>query len=98
MRIRAKISFMALEKRMTVEELIYNSIFKSYKEIQHLGFFKQESYEEEIKNDSIFQGLIKGDIKGFFTNIIEFNRENIKGTFVEEKLIKIRENFKEHTV
>ena len=33
MRIRAKISFMALEKRMTIVELIINSIFKSYREI-----------------------------------------------------------------
>ena len=33
MRIRAKISFTALEKRMTVVELIIQTIFKSYQEI-----------------------------------------------------------------
>ena len=33
MRIRAKISFMAFEKRMTIVEIIVNAIFKSYREL-----------------------------------------------------------------
>ena len=39
MKIRAKISFMALEKRMTVVELIIQTIFKSYQEVQRTGIY-----------------------------------------------------------
>lgn len=75
MRIRAKISFMALERRMTIVELMITTIFKSYREIQHMGIYPKESYEQETRHESILQGLIKGEIKGFFRNIIEFNFE-----------------------
>lgn len=63
-----------------------------------MGLFKAESYDEEVKNDSTFQGLIKGEIKGFFRNIVEFNRESIKGTFVEEKLDQLQNELKEDVV
>ena len=33
MRVRAKISFIALEKRMTVLELFINTIYSTYREI-----------------------------------------------------------------
>jgi hypothetical protein len=58
--------------------------------MQKHGLFQVESYEQEIKNDSVLQGLVKGEISGFFKNIVEFNRENIRGTFVEEKLDEMK--------
>jgi hypothetical protein len=58
--------------------------------MQKHGLFQVESYEQEIKNDSVLQGLVKGEISGFFKNIVEFNRESIKGTFVEEKLDEMK--------
>lgn len=45
MRIRAKISFMALERRMTVVELLIETILRSYREIQRMGIYPMESYE-----------------------------------------------------
>ena len=54
MRIRAKISFMALERRMTVVELIIATIMKSYQEVKRMGVYPIESYDQEIKNDSTF--------------------------------------------
>ena len=84
MRIRAKISFMALQRRMTIVELIIHTIMKSYKELNR----NAESYEQELRNDSTFHGLVKGEIKGFFRNIIEFNMEHIRGTHIERNLMK----------
>jgi hypothetical protein len=45
MRIRAKISFMALERRMTVVELIIATIMKSYQEVKRMGVYPIESYD-----------------------------------------------------
>ena len=98
MRIRAKISFMALEKRMTIVELLITEIFKSYQQIQHLGLCTAETYEQEKKNDSVFLGLIRGEIKGFFKNIIEFNIDNVKETFVKERLEILKNKLKDDVV
>jgi hypothetical protein len=71
---------------MTIVELLINAIFKSYKEVKRMNTHSVDSYDQELKNDSVFQGLVNGELKGFFINIIEFNLQSIKGTFVEDKL------------
>lgn len=79
MRIRSKISFMALEKRMTVYELFMTTIKKSYLEFQKLGYYKRKD-NNEIGHDKMFKKLIRGEIKGFFNTIIKINWDQIKGT------------------
>ena len=37
MRVRAKISFIAFQKRLTVHELFITAIMKSHKKLMHLG-------------------------------------------------------------
>ena len=98
MRIRAKISFMALERRLTVVELLIETILKSYQEIQRMGIYPMETYEQEIRQNSTFQGLIKGEIKGFFRNIIQFNIDNVRGTFVEDRMNQAQKEFEAGTV
>jgi hypothetical protein len=46
MRIRAKIAFTALEKRMTVYELFIRTIKNSYLELQKLGYYKGRGIQE----------------------------------------------------
>ena len=42
--------------------------------------------------------MIKGEIKGFFKNIIEFNIDNVRGTHVEENLLKEKGAFQDDLV
>jgi len=40
-RVRAKISFMALTKRMTIVELVVSTIMRVYYELESEGFYPQ---------------------------------------------------------
>ena len=77
---------MALQRRMTIVELLIDTIYQSYRQIERLGIYPKDSYEQERIQDSTFKGLINGEIKGFFRTIIQFNKVHVKGTFVERKL------------
>lgn len=41
---------------------------------------------------------MKGEISGFFKNIVEFNRECIKGTFIEKKLDDMKNRHKDDVI
>ena len=60
-----------------------------------MGVYPVETYDQEVQQDSTFQGLIKGEIKGFFRNIVEFNIDRVRGTFVEDKLNEMKAEFQE---
>ena len=68
MKIRAKISFTALEKRYTILELFCQTILKCYNKLILHGVYEQPSEEqklwdqqvEELLNYSQFRGVIKG--------------------------------------
>ena len=63
-----------------------------------MGIYPVESYDKELKDDYTFQGLIKGEIKGFFRNIVEFNIERVRGTFVEDKINEAKAELLNDTV
>ena len=86
MRVRSKISFMALLQRSTIMELWVTSILNTYSQfglIANMHPGEAEKEEEMIIN---FGKIIKGDMRGFFKNIIQFNQQFIKGTHVEQRL------------
>ena len=56
MKMRAKISFTALQKQMTISELITQQILTSYTEI-HSNLLKYSSQEEEVF-DAIENGAV----------------------------------------
>ena len=56
--MRLKISFMALQKNMTVYELIFNGILKSYKETKGPIRLNQPSFEQV---DQIYSHMLDGD-------------------------------------
>jgi hypothetical protein len=46
----------------------------------------------------VFQGLVKGEISGFFKNIVEFNRDSIRGTFIEKRLDELSNRHKDDVI
>lgn len=56
--MRLKISFMALQKNMTVYELIFNGILKTYKETKGPLRLNQPSFEQV---DEIYSHMLDGD-------------------------------------
>lgn len=68
MTIRAKISFMALEKCMTVVELVVSAILKSYQQLVAQGSI-EVSTAERRKNKEVFFAIIKGE-RGVLKKII----------------------------
>jgi len=55
LRIRAKISFMALKKRQTVTELFVQTILRCYNEQQALGLIRLEDPETMKRRGEMFQ-------------------------------------------
>lgn len=80
MRIRAKISFMAFTRRLTIHELFISTITNCYRKLMMLGDIPQlteERIEAEIK---VYKKLVTKGIRGSFMNICDFNWPNlIKG-------------------
>ena len=60
MKVRAKISFMALQKRMTVVELFADTMLRCYTESVRSGFIEGESVDMEKKQDDLFQQCLAG--------------------------------------
>lgn len=67
MLIRSKISFMALEKRMTIMELFADAIKKSYKQLVQAGHIQQTPRSEMIQ-----KVLAKGR-PGVFVKVVKIN-------------------------
>lgn len=87
MRVRAKISYMAFIRRMTVLELFLVTIKDTYKKLVRLNLIKSSmNSKNEKEQQKLFDNLFNYEISGFFKAIIEFNRESIKGTFIERNL------------
>lgn len=71
MKIRAKISFMALEKSMTIVELIVDSIKRTFYEQAALGH-QQLSFNKLAHHEAIFKALQQGE-KNVLRLIIKMN-------------------------
>lgn len=57
--IRSKISFMALEKCLTIQELFLHAILKTY--LQHVQMNRIKLDENIVKVDRIFKQIISGE-------------------------------------
>lgn len=57
MRVRAKISFMALEKRMTVLELFVVTIKKCYEHLMSVGAIPSISDEDKRRHYDLFKNM-----------------------------------------
>lgn len=73
MKIRAKISFMALQKCMTVAELILDAIKRTYYEQASFGTQKL-SFQELAYHESIFKALQRGE-KGVLKLVVGMNNQ-----------------------
>ena len=89
MRVRAKISYMAFVKRLTIIELFLISIKKTYSKLGKLNVIKTLNKKKEKQQQVLFDNLMKGEMDSFFKSIIEFNQDSIKGTFIEKNLIAL---------
>jgi hypothetical protein len=73
MRIRAKISYIAFSRRLTIQELFISTITNCYRKLMILGDIppvKEERLDAEVK---VYKKLITKGIRGSFMNICEFN-------------------------
>lgn len=60
MRVRAKISFIALTKRMTIVELFVRTIEKSYIDLQEEGYIKKIPECQQKRDDEMMMYLTTG--------------------------------------
>ena len=77
MRFRAKLSFMAFMRRMTIVELIVVTIRKVYEQLMESGTIAPYTPEQEEKHRRIFNKLNMGAIEGFTVNVAEFNDHRV---------------------
>ena len=76
LRIRAKISFMAFEKRMTITELFSTTIMKCWYELQNEGFYPGQSKEEIKRDESLINQIFHKETNGFIKFIVDYNLQN----------------------
>lgn len=69
MKVRAKISFIALEKRMTVIQLLVDTILRCYRHLMNKGAIKRYSNEEELRHETAFFDMANGVMNGFTLQI-----------------------------
>ena len=86
MRVRAKIAFMALQKRMTIVELFADAMLRCYTESVRCGYIEGESVEMEKKQDDLFQQCLAGQSQGFFMKIMELNNLSIGNEVIKSGL------------
>ena len=60
MRVRAKISFIALTKRMTIVELFIRTIEKSFIDLQEEGYIEKTNSCQQKRDDEMMLYLTTG--------------------------------------
>lgn len=78
LRVRAKISYMAFEKRMTVLELFASTILRCYEDLMRVGAIPALSATEKRRHQDVVQKLSSGSVKGFTYAVGEFNVSNLQ--------------------
>ena len=75
LKVRAKISYMAFIKRMTIIELFATTILKCIEIQKNEGIYQRdEEYKlQEIEQNRILSLLLIGKSNKFFRNIIKYN-------------------------
>jgi hypothetical protein len=78
MKIRAKISFMALVKRITIIELFSITIMKVYAAMQEAGVYPPMSTKEKERNNRLIKTLTTSNtMQGFMRSLIIYNYEKL---------------------
>ena len=65
-KIRAKISFSALQKRMTIHELFLNTIYATYKKLVIQGQLDGPSEDQQQADNNLYNAVMRGE-KGCIT-------------------------------
>lgn len=102
MRVRAKISYMALLNRMTIVELFAKTIKKVYYELQRLKYFEMPTPEQHAEDEQFLNILKNGALKGLVKNLVSYNFKNLDmfdehaklvASRAKEKMIKARDYY-----
>lgn len=93
LKVRAKISYMAFMKRMTIIELFATTILKCQEtQIQEGIHQENEEYKlHEIEQRRILNLLLMGKSENFFRNIIKYNNRFVKNEFIAERVRELEE-------
>jgi len=79
LRVRAKISWMAFRKNMTIIELFAKTILKCHKELRDQELLDSgRKPANEDAEEKVFKKLLLGEQKGFFRAIVKFNNQKIR--------------------
>lgn len=74
MRIRAKISYMAFEARMTVVELFVSTIQRCYEHLMNIRAIPHIDKEARQRSDMFMSEMSLGSVTGFLKYCVEFNK------------------------
>ena len=76
LKIRAKISYMAFAKRMTIVELFATTILRCYNEQKKckLSFQDEQFGIKEREQDKIFRKMLDEESQGFLLNVVKFSK------------------------
>lgn len=73
MRIRSKISYMCLEKRMTVSELFGTTILRIFNYMQLKNYYPQKDKEAQDRDDKLKKKLFSGAMRGIIKSLILYH-------------------------
>lgn len=74
MRVRSKISFMALRERKTITEFLIGGIKTTFLQLQAIGYFRKLSPIVHNGIHQLFENLIYGSVHSMMVQIIEMNK------------------------
>ena len=77
MRIRSKISYMCLDKRMTVSELFGATILRIFNYMQLKNYYPKNDQETTEKNNKLKDKLFKGAMRGIIKSLILYHGNKI---------------------
>ena len=78
MKVRSKISFMALEKRVTIAELFFFTILRVYDNLRTAELVPPEDEETDKKGRVLVKKMSDvGTMKGFLSMIMAYNETNL---------------------
>ena len=91
MRVRAKISFIAFERRMTILELFVSTIQNCYRQLMTLRQIPPLSEERVQAQINLYNKLVTRGIRDSFMNICDYNWQNLDDN--DKKIIQPKIDF-----
>ena len=90
MKVRSKLSFQALLFRVPLVEMLFNAIFKSYRQLVSDKYIPGYSRDVEYQHNEIYNAICRGDIS-CLKQMIMLNSANIESDTLQENLEKDQE-------